>query len=73
MSHFDYFPMTIVPWSGAAARLDAGEDAQYVFGVHPHGIHCWLVTQHLLSCRNPEKCPESVTRHASSSRHRAGR
>ena len=38
-THFDYFPMTVTPWA-PDARLDA-EAAQYVFGVHPHGIHCW--------------------------------
>ena len=38
-THFDYFPMTVTPWA-PDARLDA-EATQYVFGVHPHGIHCW--------------------------------
>merc|ERR1712151_549952 len=34
-SHLDYFPMTI----HTTANLNS--DSQYVFGVHPHGIHCW--------------------------------
>lgn len=37
-AHFDYFPVTCVPWSDDA-KLDPTR--QYIFGVHPHGIHCW--------------------------------
>ncbi|GMH61672.1 hypothetical protein TrRE_jg3999, partial [Triparma retinervis] len=35
-SHFTYFPMSV-----HAENLDPS--AQYVFGVHPHGIHCWAL------------------------------
>jgi len=42
-SHFDYFPMTI------HTNANLNSDSQYVFGVHPHGIHCWPLS--LFSCR----------------------
>ena len=38
LSHFQYFPMTCSPWS-STAKLPPTR--QYVFAVHPHGIHCW--------------------------------
>lgn len=38
LSHFDYFPVTCVPWA-EDATLDPNR--QYVFAGHPHGIHCW--------------------------------
>lgn len=36
-SALDYFPMTCVPWVEGAILSPS---RQYVFGVHPHGIHC---------------------------------
>jgi hypothetical protein len=36
-SALDYFPITCVPWAEGAALSPS---RQYVFGVHPHGIHC---------------------------------
>jgi len=36
-THFDYFPMKLVVDDDA--HLD--KTKQYVFAVHPHGIHCW--------------------------------
>lgn len=36
-THFDYFPMTLV----ASPKVSLPPSKQYVFGVHPHGIHCW--------------------------------
>ena len=38
-SHFDYFPLTCVFGKGAKDAIDPNR--QYVFAVHPHGIHCW--------------------------------
>lgn len=38
----DYCPITCVPWSDKAT-LPPSE--QYVFAVHPHGIHCLPLTQ----------------------------
>lgn len=38
LSHFHYFPMTCLPWS-PTAKLPPSR--QYIFAVHPHGIHCW--------------------------------
>lgn len=38
-THFDYFPMTTVFDDGG--KLDATK--QYLFPVHPHGIHCWAL------------------------------
>ncbi|GMH61491.1 hypothetical protein TrST_g9072 [Triparma strigata] len=40
-SHFDYFPMTIIKQSGPSTKLDPSK--QYIFAVHPHGIHCWAL------------------------------
>jgi len=37
-AHFDYFPMTCLPWS-PNAKLPLSQ--KYIFAVHPHGIHCW--------------------------------
>jgi len=36
-STLDYFPLSCVPWE-ENAKLPP--DRQYVFAVHPHGIHC---------------------------------
>eukprot|EP00520_Triparma_pacifica_P007807 CAMPEP_0118640848 /NCGR_PEP_ID=MMETSP0785-20121206/4967_1 /TAXON_ID=91992 /ORGANISM="Bolidomonas pacifica, Strain CCMP 1866" /LENGTH=255 /DNA_ID=CAMNT_0006532253 /DNA_START=351 /DNA_END=1115 /DNA_ORIENTATION=+ len=37
-THFSYFPITVrLPPSGLSTSK------QYVFGVHPHGIHCWAL------------------------------
>ena len=36
-SAIDYFPLTCIPWSDDASLSPS---QQYVFGVHPHGIHC---------------------------------
>ena len=36
-SHFDYFPMTIE----VDPKVQLPPTKQYIFGVHPHGIHCW--------------------------------
>jgi hypothetical protein len=36
-SALDYPPMTCVPWAKDASLSPS---RQYVFGVHPHGIHC---------------------------------
>ena len=38
-SHFNYFPMTVVFGEGAKEAIDPNQ--QYLFAVHPHGIHCW--------------------------------
>ena len=38
MEHFSYFPMTVVA-NEQKVKLPA--DKQYIFAVHPHGIHCW--------------------------------
>jgi Diacylglycerol acyltransferase len=35
---FDYFPMTCLP-ANDKVKLDPNK--QYIFGVHPHGIHCF--------------------------------
>lgn len=40
-SHFSYFPMTIVKEDGKKTNLDSSK--QYIFAVHPHGIHCWAL------------------------------
>lgn len=40
-THFDYFPMRINPSSPPPSTLNP--DRQYIFGVHPHGIHCWAL------------------------------
>jgi 1-acyl-sn-glycerol-3-phosphate acyltransferase len=37
---FDYFPMTCVPHS-EKVKQQLSPSKQYVFGVHPHGIHCF--------------------------------
>ena len=34
---FDYLQMTVVPWSESASLPS---NRQYIFAVHPHGIHC---------------------------------
>lgn len=36
-SALEYFPMSCVPWARDASLPTS---RQYVFGVHPHGIHC---------------------------------
>ena len=38
-SHFSYFPITVKFGEGAKEAIDP--NAQYLFAVHPHGIHCW--------------------------------
>ena len=38
MEHFSYFPMTIV---ADEKKVKLPADRQYIFAVHPHGIHCW--------------------------------
>ena len=40
-THFDYFPMRINHSSPFPSTLNP--DRQYIFGVHPHGIHCWAL------------------------------
>ena len=40
MTH--YFPMSVIPWTEKATLPT---DRQYVFAVHPHGIHCLGLTQ----------------------------
>jgi len=39
LSHFSYFPTSVV----APPSLSFSRDKQYVFAVHPHGIHCWTL------------------------------
>ena len=42
LTHFDYFPVTIQ--TSPNLKLPADDDGngkQYIFAVHPHGIHCW--------------------------------
>jgi len=34
--HFDYFPISVI-FDGDGLKANK----QYIFGVHPHGIHCW--------------------------------
>lgn len=36
-THFKYFPTTIV----ASDQVILNPEKQYIFAVHPHGIHCW--------------------------------
>lgn len=36
-THFKYFPITLV----ADDKVQLPPTKQYVFAVHPHGIHCW--------------------------------
>ena len=66
VSHFDYFPMTIVPWT-EDAKLDPKR--QYVFAGHPHGIHCWPLNAFALegSPFDLGKCddrrPKNIVRH----------
>lgn len=36
-SAMDYFPVTVIPWSEKASLPP---NRQYIFGVHPHGVHC---------------------------------
>ena len=36
-AYLDYFPISVLPWCDDA-RLDPSR--QYLFAVHPHGIHC---------------------------------
>lgn len=38
-AHFRYFPLTCEFGKGAEAAIDPNRN--YVFAVHPHGIHCW--------------------------------
>ena len=38
MEHFSYFPMTVV---ADEKKVKLPADQQYIFAVHPHGIHCW--------------------------------
>ena len=38
MQHFSYFPMTIV---ADEKKVKLPPNKQYIFAVHPHGIHCW--------------------------------
>ena len=42
LSYTQYFPITVVPWSPTAALPPSN---QYVFAVHPHGIHCLALAQ----------------------------
>lgn len=37
-AHLDYFPTTV---EAAPSSLTLPTSKQYVFAVHPHGIHCW--------------------------------
>mmetsp|Transcript_11107 Transcript_11107/g.22805 ORF Transcript_11107/g.22805 Transcript_11107/m.22805 type:complete len:383 (-) Transcript_11107:7-1155(-) len=41
---FNYIPMTIVPWdedhSTKSSKATLPPNRQYIFAVHPHGIHC---------------------------------
>ena len=39
LTHFDYFPVTI--HTSPNLKLPADDARQYIFAVHPHGIHCW--------------------------------
>jgi 2-acylglycerol O-acyltransferase 2 len=36
-THFKYFPITV------HNHTTLTPSTQYVFGVHPHGIHCWVL------------------------------
>ena len=38
-AHFRYFPLTCEFGKGAKKAIDPNKN--YVFAVHPHGIHCW--------------------------------
>lgn len=40
LTHFDYFPMKLV-MMGENGKAELDTETQYVFGCHPHGIHCW--------------------------------
>jgi len=37
LTHFRYFPITVE----AKAEVQLPPTKQYIFAVHPHGIHCW--------------------------------
>lgn len=37
-AHLDYFPTTV---EASPSSLTLPTSKQYIFAVHPHGIHCW--------------------------------